>query len=122
MADRITLPGVNVVREGHMEPFLGSHAGSRSALHWAGIALERYKVPAVFVPRHEHPEHFLSIVLSGTVKYEISTNGQNLRFTSQPGTIFLLPRGTLDQNNWMGPTQRIVVAVHPRLLTNALDE
>jgi AraC family transcriptional regulator len=123
MADRITLPGVNVVREGHTEPFLGSHpTGSRSALHWAGIALERYKVPAVFVPRHEHPEHFLSVVLSGTVKYQINTNGQNLRFTSQPGTIFLLPRGTVDQNNWSGPTQRIVVAVHPRLLTNALDE
>src|SRR5882724_1488828 len=123
MADRITLPGVNVVRQGRTEPFLGSHAaGLRSAGHWAGIALERYRVPAVFVPRHEHPEHFLSVVLSGTVKYEVNTNGRNLRFTSQPGTIFLLPRGTADQNNWTGPTQGIVVAFHPRLLTNALDE
>ena len=123
MADRITLPGVNVVREGRAEPFLGSHpAGSGSAGHWAGIALERYKVPAVFVPRHEHPEHFLSLILSGTVKYEVNTKGQNLRFTSRPGTIFLVPRGTVDQDSWAGPTQRIVVAIHPRLLTNALDE
>lgn len=123
MADRITLPGVNVVRQGRTEPFLGSHpAGSGSAGHWAGIALERYKVPAVFVPRHEHPEHFLSLILSGTVKYEVNTKGQNLRFTSRPGTIFLVPRGTVDQDSWAGPTQRIVVAIHPRLLTNALDE
>jgi AraC family transcriptional regulator len=60
--------------------------------------------------------------LSGTVKYEVNTKGQNLRFTSRPGTIFLVPRGTVDQDSWAGPTQRIVVAIHPRLLTNALDE
>jgi AraC family transcriptional regulator len=123
MADRITLPGVNVVHEGRTEPFLGSHsAGPRSAMQWGGVALEKYKVPAVFVPRHEHPEHFLHLVLSGTVKYEINTKGQNLRFTSQPGTIFLLPRGTVDEINWRGPTQRIVIAIQPRLLTNLLDE
>jgi AraC family transcriptional regulator len=123
MADRITPPGVNVVRQGRMEPFLGSHpAGSRSTVQWGGIALEKYKVPAVFVPRHEHPEHFLHVALSGTVKYEVNTKGQNLRFTSQPGTIFLLPRGTVDQVNWTGPSQGIVVAIHPRLLTNLLDE
>src|SRR5882762_3559235 len=123
MADRITLPGVNVVLEGRTEPFLGSHpAGPRSAMQRGGIALEKYKVPAVFVPRHEHPEHFLHLVLSGTVKYEINTKGQNLRFTSQPGAIFLLPRGTVDEINWAGPTERLVVAIHPRLLTNALDE
>ena len=52
MADRITLPGVNVVLEGRTEPFLGSHpAGPRSAMQWGGIALEKYKVPAVFVPQ-----------------------------------------------------------------------
>lgn len=123
MADRITLPGVNVVRQGRTEPFLGSHpAGSRSAVQWGGIALEKYQVPALFVPRHEHPEHFLSLILSGTVKYEVNTKGQNLRFTSRPGTIFLVPRGTVDQDSWAGPTQRIVVAIHSLLLTNLLEE
>jgi AraC family transcriptional regulator len=87
-----------------------------------GIALEKYKVPGVFVPRHEHPEHFLHVVLSGTVKYEINTKGRNLRFTSRPGTTFLLPRGTVDEINWRGPSQGIVVSIHPRLLTNLLDE
>ena len=36
--------------------------------------------------------------------------------------MFLLPRGTVDEVNWTGPTQRMAVAMHPSLLTNALDE
>ena len=123
MADRITLPGVNVVLEGRTEPFLGSHpTGSSSAGKWGGIALEKCKLPAVFAPRHEHPEHFLSIVLSGTVRHEINTKGRNLRFISHPGRIILLPRGTTDEHDWAGPTERLVVAIHPCLLSNALDE
>src|SRR6267143_5252347 len=122
-SNRIILSGVDVVRDGRAEPFLDSRPiRSGAPAQWGGIALEEYKVPAVFVPRHEHPEHFLHLVLNGTVKYEINTKGQNRRLTSQPGTIFLLPRGTVDEINWRGPTQRIVVAIHPRLLTNLLDE
>src|SRR6266404_4029575 len=127
MPERAILRGVNIVREGHTEPLLvhceRSHpVGSRSAVQCGGIALEKYKIPGIFVPRHEHPEHFLHVVLSGIVKYEVNTRGQNLRFTSQPGTIFLLPRGTVDETNWRGPSQGIVVSIHPRLLTNLLDE
>jgi AraC family transcriptional regulator len=123
MPERVILRGVNVVREGRTEPFLGGHlADSSSTGKWGGIALEKCKLPAVFAPRHEHPEHFLSIVLSGTVRHEINTKGKNLRFISHPGRIILLPRGTTDQHNWAGPTERLVVAIHPRLLTNALDE
>jgi len=122
-ASRVILPGVDVVREGRAEPFLRTRPTLSSVpAQWGGIALENYTVPAVFIPRHEHPEHFLHVVLSGAVKYEVRTRGQNLRFTSRPGTIFLLPRGTVDEVNWAGPTQRLAVAIHPRLLTNALDE
>ena len=127
MPERVILRRVNVVREGRTEPLLvhceRSHpVGSRFTVQWGGIALEKYKLPSIFVPRHEHPEHFLHVVLSGIVKYEVNTRGQNLRFTSQPGTIFLLPRGTVDEINWRGPSQGIVVSIHPRLLTNLLDE
>ena len=123
MPEGLILRGVNVVRDGHTEPFLGGHpAGWSSAGKWGGIALEKCKLPAVFAPRHEHPHHFLSLVLSGTVRYEIDTKGQNFRFISRPGTITLVPRGTTDQHHWAGPTERLVVAIHPRLLTNALDE
>ena len=67
-------------------------------------------------------DHFLQVALSRAVKYEVRTKGRNLRFTSSPGTIFLLPRGTVDEVNWAGPTHRIAVAIHTSLLTNALDE
>lgn len=120
---RVVMSGVDVVREGHAEPFLETRPTlSSTPVGWGGIALENYTVPAVLIPRHEHPEHFLHLVVRGTVKYEVNTRGHNLRFTSRPGTIFLLPRGTVDEVNWAGPTQRLAVAIHPRLLANALEE
>ena len=121
---RLTVPAVvDVVREGRIEPFLDARPTKSSApAQWGGIALENYMVPAVFIPRHQHPEHFLHVVLSGSAKYEVTTRGQSFRFTSRPGTIFLLPRGTVDEVNWAGPTIRTAVAIYPQLLTNALDE
>jgi len=123
-AESVRIPsGLDVVREGRAEPFLDTPPTLSSApVQWGGIALENYTTPPVFISRHEHPEHFLHVVLRGTVKYEVNTRGRNLRFTSRPGTIFLLPRGTVDEVNWAGPTHRMAVAIHPRLLTNALDE
>ena len=114
---------VNVVRKGQVEPFLDSRpAGSSAPAHWGGIELEDYTVPPVFIPRHEHPEPFLHLVLKGCVKYEVNTRGRDLGFTSCPGTLFLLPRGTVDEVNWSGPTQRVAVSIHTGLLTRALEE
>ncbi len=116
-------PSVAVVRDGRAEPFLDARPTlSSSPALWGGLVLERYAVPALLIPRHQHPEHFLHVVLSGTVKYKVITRGRSLRFTSRPGTLFLLPRGTIDEVNWAGPTQRMAVAIQPRLLINALDE
>ena len=116
-------PGVDVVRQGRQEPFLSSRPTlSSSPVHWRGIALENWSVPAVFIPRHEHPDHFLHLVLGGAVKYEVATKGRLSRYTSRPGTIFLLPRGTVDEVNWAGPTHRVALAIHPRILTAALEE
>lgn len=120
---RLVVPAVSVVREGRIEPFLDCCPTKSSApARWGGIALEKYTVPAVFIPRHEHPEAFLHLVLQGAVKYEVNTRGRNLRFTSCPGTLFLLPRGTVDEVNWTGPTQRVIVNIHTSLLTHALEE
>ena len=121
---RLTAPVVvDVLREGRVEPFLNTPPTKSSApVQWDGIALENYTVPAVFIARHQHPEHFLHVVLSGAVKYEVKTRGRSFRFTSRPGTIFLLPQGTVDEVNWAGPTKRTAVAIHPRLLTDALEE
>jgi AraC family transcriptional regulator len=120
---RLVIPAVNVVREGRVEPFLDSCPTKSSVpAHWGGIALENYTVPAVFIARHEHPEAFLHLVLKGVVKYEVRTRGRNLRFTSCPGTLFLLPPGTVDEVHLTGPTQRVAVAIHTTLLTQALEE
>jgi AraC family transcriptional regulator len=70
MPERVILRGVNVVREGRTEPFLGGHPGGSScAGQWGGIALENWSVPAVSIPPHEHPEHFLNTGLRGAVKW-----------------------------------------------------
>jgi AraC family transcriptional regulator len=120
---RLIVPGVGLVRRGQVEPFLDTRPTLSSAhAQWSGITLESYTTPAVSIHQHEHPEHFLHLVLCGTAKYEVSTRGRNQRFTSRPGTIFLLPRGTEDEVHWAGPTHHMVLALHPRLLTEALDE
>lgn len=116
-------PGVEVVRSGHVEPFLNISPGlSSEAAQWGGIKLESYSVPAVVIPRHEHPEHFLHLVLNGSVTYEVKTGGRTLLYTSCPGTTFLLPRGTVDEITWKGPTKRVAVAIRSELLTNMLEE
>jgi AraC family transcriptional regulator len=114
---------MDVFREGRAEPFLNIPPSlSSTSVQWGGIALDNYTVPAVLVPWHEHPHHFVQLVVGGNVKYEVNTRGRNLRFVSRPGTTFIEPRGTVDEVNWKGPTQRIAVAVHPRLLVNVLEE
>jgi AraC family transcriptional regulator len=117
------LSGVEVRRKGRVEPFLHAHPTlSSSLVRWAGLAVEDYSVPACVIPRHEHLENFLHVVLIGSVKYEVLTRGKVLDFCAGSGTTFILPRGTIDELRWKGPTRRICVAIHPNLLTNALDE
>jgi AraC family transcriptional regulator len=117
------LSRVNVVREGRVEPFLHSHPTlSSSSVRWAGLAVEDYSTPACVIPRHEHLENFLHVVLRGSVRYEVLTRGRVLDFHAAPGTTFILPQGTIDELRWKGSTHRIAVAVHPSLLVNALDE
>jgi AraC family transcriptional regulator len=65
---------------------------------------------------------FLHVVLSGTVCYEVLTAGKCRHYTAQPGTTFVLPRGTVDELRWSGPTHRIAVALHQSLLLSAIDE
>jgi len=120
---RPALPGVEVVRCGHVEPFLHNRPTLSSAtIKWGGLAVEDYHVPACVIPRHEHLENFLHVILSGNVEYEVLTGGKTLHFIAGPGTTFVLPRGTVDELRWAGPTHRVAVALHPSLLINALDE
>ena len=121
--DDLTHAGIQVMREGRIEPLLQvPPARSSAAALCRGHAMEVYSIPACVIPRHEHLENFLHVASRGTVKYEVLTRGRTLRFDAQPGTTFLLPRGTIDELIWKGPTHRAAVALHPRLLVNALEE
>src|SRR5262245_57465822 len=122
-ADRPVVPGIEVVRAGRVEPFLHAHpALSSAAIQWGGLAVEDYHVPACVIAQHEHLHDFLHVVVSGTVRYEVLTAGKCRRYTAEPGTTFVLPRGTVDELRWSGPTHRIAVALHPSLLPGAIDE
>jgi AraC family transcriptional regulator len=111
------------MRRGRVEPFLHSHPSlSSSSVRWAGVAVEDHSVPACVIPRHEHLENFVHVVVRGSVKYEVLTRGKVLDFHAGPGTTFILPQGTIDELRWKGETHRIAVAVHPNLLVSALDE
>jgi AraC family transcriptional regulator len=114
---------VEVKREGRIEPFLHAHPTlSSSSVRWAGLAVEDYSIPPCVIPRHEHLENFLHVVLRGSVEYEVLTRGRVLDFQAGPGTTFILPKGTIDELRWKGSTHRIAVAIHTSLLLNALDE
>src|SRR5690349_11600254 len=121
--DRPVVPGIEVVREGRVEAFLQARPVlSSAAIRWEGLAVEDYHIPACVIARHEHVHDFLHVVLNGTVRYEVLTAGKCLHYTAQPGTTFVLPRGTVDELRWSGPTHRIAVALHPSLLISAIDE
>jgi AraC family transcriptional regulator len=123
LTDRPIVPGIEVVRGGRVEAFLHARpALSSAAVQWGGLAVEDYHVPACVIARHEHVHDFLHVVLSGTARYEVLTAGKCLHYTAQPGTTFVLPRGTVDEVRWSGPTHRIAVALHPSLLLTAIDE
>jgi AraC family transcriptional regulator len=114
---------VKVKREGRIEPFLHARPKlSSTAVRWAGVALEGYSIPACVIHRHEHLEDFVHVVARGSVKYSVLTRGKTFEFSASPGTTFILPRGTIDEVRWAGPTDRFAVAIHPSLLVNALDE
>lgn len=122
-SEPLILPGVEVVREGRVEPLVHARPTlSSAAVGWSGLAIEDYSIPACVISRHTHVENFLHVVLHGSAKYEVLTGGRTLRFAAVPGTTFILPRGTVDEVSWGEATHSIVVAIHPHLLINALDE
>jgi len=83
----LILPGIEVRRQGRVEPLLHAHPMlSSSPARWSGVALEEYSVPACVIPRHEHVENFLHVVLQGSVRYEVLTRGKTLQFSANPGT------------------------------------
>lgn len=119
----LILNGVEVLREGLLTPLLPSKSVLSSEISaWDGMALEAHTVNSCFISDHEHPTHFLQLITGGPARYEVSTERKTIAETAGPGTIFFCPRGTQDHVLWKGPTNRIAVVLHPRLLTRTLEE
>jgi len=116
------LERIEVRRDGRAEPLIETAPTLTSAqIGWAGIAVETHRISAGVIPRHEHPEHFLQVVLEGGVKYEVQAGGRRTRFVGTPGTVILQPRGAVDEIRWLGPVHTVAVALQPTLLTQSLE-
>ena len=119
----IVAPRVDVLRAGHIEPLLNTRPMvSGTPVRLGGIAIEKHLTPSLVVPRHEHTEHFLHLVLRGSAPVEVNTSGKQLRFHASPGLLFVLPRGTVDEVIWTGEVQRVAVSINSRVLVKALEE
>ena len=118
-----TPPGVNVMREGRIEPLVHAHPGLTSAAAgWTGITVEDHALGPCLLSRHEHIDDFLLVVTAGSARCEVLTAGRTLEFDANPGTVFVLPRGTVDEIRWKGSAQRLTAAIGRNLLVNAMDE
>jgi AraC family transcriptional regulator len=114
---------IDVRRDGYIEPFLKLRpAISSAAIQWSGVALAQFSSQACVIPRHEHLEHFLHVVRSGSCNYQVNTGGQTRKFIASPGTIFVIPRGTVDELSWSGSVSRVAVSIRQDLLLNQLEE
>ena len=99
------------------QPILSSRGAG-----WEGIALEAHTTPPCDHPYHEHPTHFLQLQLRGPARFEWTVEGRTRSTVANPGTIFIIPRGTYDRVQWTSATDRVALALHPHLVTHALEE
>jgi AraC family transcriptional regulator len=95
---------------------------SSRGVGWEEIALEAHSTPPCDHPYHEHPTHFLQLQLTGPARFEWTVGGRTRSAVANRGTIFIIPRGTYDRVQWTSPTDRIALALHPHLVTHALEE
>jgi AraC family transcriptional regulator len=118
----LRVPGVEVVRNGRTTRLLSTPAVlSSEAVQWHGLALEVLRVPPGLIPDHEHPTHAVHLITNGPVRAELVTSDRTLSGPLAPGTIMLVPRGTRDRFLAEDPIATVSVALHPQLLTQALD-
>jgi hypothetical protein len=96
--------GVNVMREGRLEPLVCTCPDLTSAaVGWSGIALESHSIQSCVTPRHEHVENFLLVVLDGADKCEVHTRAKQLEFDAGRGITFILPKGQSTRSDGKAP-------------------
>jgi AraC family transcriptional regulator len=116
--------GVEVLSNGRfISPIPAVSTLSSEHAGWDGVALESYcDVPGCDIAEHEHPTHFLNLLVGEPVRAEWTTEGRYHSAINEPGTIYLLPRGTRDKLRWMHQSSRVVLAIDPKFLAESLEE
>jgi AraC family transcriptional regulator len=126
MASAGVLPvkAVEVMHNGcAMCPFPAISSLSSNHAGWDGIAMESFTdVPAVAIPDHDHPTHFINLLTHGNLTAEWTMGGKTRSAENNPWTLYLLPAGTRDRLTWSGPSTRIVLVMEPRFLARSLEE
>jgi AraC family transcriptional regulator len=123
MDTEVVARGIEVGRQGSREPLDPTgYVQPTFDPGWSGVVLETFHVSGHLIPRHEHLENFVQVVVQGNVGYEVRTKGRTHRFQAGPGQTFIVPAGTVDEIHWFGKSERIAAAVHPSLLGKALGD
>jgi len=93
-ASTLPVPGVEVLSGGNfisLIPAASTLCSDRAG--WDGVALESYcNVPGCDIAEHEHPTHFLNLLVGGPVRAEWTTEGRSFSALYEPGTIYVAPR------------------------------
>jgi AraC family transcriptional regulator len=117
----VPFPDARVIaagRFGHIAPTLTSRVTG-----WKGLTLESYcSIPGCNVPEHEHPSHFLSLLVGDPVRVECSSGGKIWCELVEPGTIYLLPRGTRDSQTWASASSRVQLAIDAKFLVHTTEQ
>ncbi|MBV9508004.1 MAG: helix-turn-helix transcriptional regulator [Acidobacteriia bacterium] len=115
---------VEVMRNGcAVCPFPTRSSLSSKHTGWDGIAMESFiNVPAVSIPDHEHPTHFINLLTHGNITAQWTMGGITRSAENSPGMLYMLPAGTRDRLTWSGPSTRIVLVMEPRFLARSLEE
>ena len=126
MTPKSVLPvhGVEVLSDGRfispiptVSTLTSEHAG------WDGVALEYHcNVPGCDIAEHEHPTHLLNLLVGEPVRAEWTTEGRCRSAINEPGTIYLLPRGTRDKVAWMHQSSRVLLAIDSKFLAQSVEE
>jgi AraC family transcriptional regulator len=120
----LPVKAVEIMRDGcAMCPFPTVSSLSSRHAGWDGIAMESFiNMPAVAIPDHEHPTHFINLLTQGTTTAQWTMGGRTRSAEHTPGSIYLLPAGTRDRVTWSSLSTRIVLVMEPRFLARSLEE
>ena len=117
------VPGIEVVRNGRTIPLLPAPAVlSSRAVQWDGMALEVLHIPPAEIADHEHATHAVHLITNASVRAALVAGDGIHAGSLEPHTIMLMPRGSRHRFLAEGPIATVSVALHPELLSRALDE